>query len=497
MSVYLFVILLYFCVLIGVAVRKSLSVKTQEDFMVAGRRVSTWFLVGTLVCTWVGSGSLFGSAGLAFREGFSALWFSAGAWVGLIVVYFLADRVRRIAEFTVPDILERRYNSTARILGTVIIAIAYLAIAGYQFKGGGKLLNIMTRTNPIDPLTGIDPLVGAAITCGVVVVFTLLAGMVSIMSVDLMNGIIITLSVITAVPLLLLQEDFGGWAGVVQALPEKYFEIGGGHDWVWFAGIFFPTFFLLMGESSIYQKFFAARDAATARRAVIGMVIGVVVIETLLALVAVVGSSRYISNAAFVLPGGGINPAMAETIILHLARFELPELAGALMLAAAVAIILSTANTFLMIPAMNMTRDVYQRFLNPNASSTKIVTVNRLLIVVLAAIAFVVATQFETILSMAFTAYTMVGAGITPVLLASFLWTRVTPAGGVASMISSMVVTIAITAINAVRAEPLLEADYIIIPAVLVSFTSLIGVSLATRPCPREKWEPFVTRQAA
>jgi len=175
----------------------------------------------------------------------------------------------------------------------------------------------------------------------------------------------------------------------------------------------------------------------------------------------------------------------------------LPEVAGALMLAAAVAIILSTANTFLMIPSMNLTRDVYQRFIHPEASSKKVVAVNRILIVVIALIAFVVATQFETILGMAFTAYTMVGAGITPVLLASFLWKRVTPAGAVASMVSSMVVTIAITVVNAVRVEPLLEADYIIIPAVLVSFSCLIGVSLLTRPSPKEKWEPFVTRQAA
>ncbi len=497
MSVYAIVILGYFCVLIGIGIRKSLRVKTQEDFMVAGRSVSLWFLVGTLVCTWIGSGSLFGSAGLAFREGFSALWFSAGAWIGLIVVYFLADRVRRIAEFTVPDILEKRYNPTARILGTIIIVIAYMAIAGYQFKGGGKLLNIITRTNPVDPLTGIDPLVGAAITCGIVVLFTLLAGMVSIMSVDLMNGIIITLSVILAVPILLMQDDIGGWTGVMQALPERYFDVGGGHEWVWFAGIFFPSFFLLMGESSIYQKFFAAKDAATARRAVIGMVVGVVVIESMLALVAIIGSSRYFSNEAFQLPGGALNPAMAETIILHIARFELPQFAGALMLAAAVAIILSTANTFLMVPSMNLTRDVYQRFIRPDASSKKVVAVNRFLIVVIALIAFVVATQFETILGMAFTAYTMVGAGITPVLLASFLWKRVTPAGGVASMLSSMIVTIAITVINAVRTEPLLEADYIIIPAVLVSFSCLIGVSLLTRASPREKWEPFVTRQAA
>ena len=87
--------------------------------MVAGRSVSTWYLVGTLICTWIGSGSLFGGAGLAFREGIGDLWMSAGAWVGILIVYFLAHRVRRIAEFTVADILEKRYTPLARVLGTL------------------------------------------------------------------------------------------------------------------------------------------------------------------------------------------------------------------------------------------------------------------------------------------------------------------------------------------------------------------------------------------
>src|SRR5512137_1002568 len=89
----------YVLVIITISLVKSRRIKTQDDFMVAGRKVSTLFLVGTLICTWVGSGSLFGGAGRAFREGFSALWMSAGAWAGLLIVYFLAPRVRRIAQY--------------------------------------------------------------------------------------------------------------------------------------------------------------------------------------------------------------------------------------------------------------------------------------------------------------------------------------------------------------------------------------------------------------
>ena len=107
--IYIWSIVAYLAVLIGVSIFKSRQVKTQDDFMVAGRSVTATYLVATLVCTWIGSGSLFGGAGRAFREGFSALWMSAGAWVGIAIVYFLAPKVRRIAQYTVPDILEKRF----------------------------------------------------------------------------------------------------------------------------------------------------------------------------------------------------------------------------------------------------------------------------------------------------------------------------------------------------------------------------------------------------
>ena len=136
--IYVAVLAVYLVALVGISIYKSRSVKTQDDFMVAGRAVPWYLLVGTLVCTWIGSGSLFCGAGRAFREGFSALWMSAGAWVGIAIVYFLAGKVRKIAQYTVPDILETRYHPAARILGTLAIIIAYMTIASYQFIGGGS-----------------------------------------------------------------------------------------------------------------------------------------------------------------------------------------------------------------------------------------------------------------------------------------------------------------------------------------------------------------------
>jgi len=112
-------------------------------------------------------------------------------------------------------------------------------------------------------------------------------------------------------------------------------------------------------------------------------------------------------------------------------------------------------------------------------------------------------SQFETILEMALMSYTMIGASLAPALLAAFFWKRVTRAGGVASIASGMLTVIAIAVLNSVYKESAdgisfvvmsfpLDTDYIAIPAVIVSVTTLIVVSLMTpRPADAE-WQPFI-----
>src|SRR5918996_4460375 len=152
---YLTAVLVYLGILICIGLWQARNVKSGEDFLVAGRTLPARVLVFTLLSTWIGSGSLFGGAGLGYRAGFPGLWQSAGAWVGIAGVYFLAHRVRRIAKFTMPDILELRYGPAARVIGTLVTTIAYTTIAAYQFRGGGRLLNLVA---------GIDIGTGAMMT---------------------------------------------------------------------------------------------------------------------------------------------------------------------------------------------------------------------------------------------------------------------------------------------------------------------------------------------
>ncbi|MEO9477176.1 MAG: sodium:solute symporter family protein [Cyclobacteriaceae bacterium] len=484
----------YILVLAGIVIYKSRSVKTEDDFIAAGRNVPIYLLVGTLITTWVGSGSLFGTAGLTFRTGFSELWFSAGAWIGILVVFFIAARVRKIAQYTLTDILEKRYSPLARLLGTITIILAYIMIAGYQFKGGGRFLSILSEG-------AITPEMGTLISFVVIVAFTALAGMVSIVSIDIFNGVIMLLAMVITLPVLLSQE--GGWSEVSATISEispDHLSITEGHPFHWYVGILLPTLLLLLSESSMYQKFSSAKDSASAKKAVFGMFAGVVIIEVLMCTIAVVGFAIYATDPRFFNPDGSINAGMSEEIILRIGFEQLPPLLGSLLFAGGIAIILSTGNTFLMVASTNISRDIFEKYVFKNLDSKKKILLQRIMIVLLGFVAFLIITRFTTILEMAFISYTMIGASLAPALIATFFWRRVTKQGGVASIASGMITVVLISVLNSIFENSALDlgfmsfpfdTDLIAIPALIVSLTTLIAVSLATRPTEKEVVNTF------
>lgn len=454
--------------------------------MVAGRKLSAGVLVGTLLATWIGAGSLTGGSGLAYSKGFSALWFDAGVWVALIVIYLIAGRVRKFAQFTVPDILEARYSPAARILGTLVTVIAYTAIVSYQYKAGGKVLEL---------LTGLTMDQGMILTAIFVIAYTALAGMISVAYTDVVNGIIMTIGLFIALPFLF--SNAGGWDGLVAKLPETHFTVFGDMT-AWEAiGYALPTMLLLLGESGMYQRFFSAKDEKTARRGVVGLIIGTIVIETVIVLLAITGSAIF-------------PDIVPEDVIFIAVKEALPTMIGGLCLAAIVAVIVSTADSFLLVPATNLMRDVYQRFINPAATQNQMVKYSRIVVILLGIIAFVQVRFFDSILKMAIYAYTVYGVGITPALLAAFFWKRATAAGAVASMSVGAVITIGWELIaKKYYGDFIVDFGWVLIdksvpisdiitvyPALMTSLAALIIVSLLTEKPDRSKWAPFIDDSA-
>ena len=113
----------------------------------------------------------------------------------------------------------------------------------------------------------------------------------------------------------------------------------------------------------------------------------------------------------------------------------MPFLVGAPLLAAAVAFIITTGDSYLLSCSTNVTHDFYVRFFDPDASQVKRLWITRGVVLALGLVAWVLGTFFPSVLAIQMYSYTMYGAAITPAVLAAFLWKRVTAAGGIASIV--------------------------------------------------------------
>ena len=477
-QLYVVVLAIIVVALLAVAVYRTSRVKTKADYLVAGRSLPALVLVLTLLTSWIGAGSLFAGAENAYKNGFAALWQPAGGWLGLLLIYFIAPRARKFAQITLPDLLEARYNQTARVLGTIAILFAYIGITSYQFKGGGDVLHL------IFPDT-VSSHLGTYIIAAFVILTTALAGMSSVAYMDVAIGSLVTVICIIAAPYLLHQA--GGWAGLHASLPAQYFEPlgnyrlgpGGVQQSVGMGivrGLEFlvPTMLLMLGNQVMYQKFFSARSERDARRSVVGWVLGTLVLETLIVAIAVFGRALYPTGEVALHP---------REIIPYTARHGLPAVMGAVLLGAVFGKVISTASNYLFSPSTNLVNDVFVRYMMPGASNKRVLIVSRLAVVLLGCWALYQAVYAESILQKMLWAYTIYSAALTPVVLAAFYSKRVTAWGAVAAIASGTVVTLAWDAPGVKELFPKILAERdAIFPALAVAVAAMIVVSLLTPP---------------
>jgi SSS family solute:Na+ symporter len=488
-QLYIAVLAIIVVTLLGVAVYRTTLLKTKADYLLAGRSLSAFVLVLTLLTSWIGAGSLFAGAENAYRNGFAALWQPAGGWLGLLLIYFIAPRARKFAQFTLPDLLEARYNQTARVLGTIAILFAFTAITSYQFRGGGDVLHLIFPDV-------ISPNLGTFLIAGFVILTTAMAGMSSVAYMDVAIGSLVTIICVVAAPMLFFKA--GGWPGLHATLPPAYFQVFGNFSvspsgvqqtasmgFVRAMEFLFPTLLLMLGNQVMYQKFFSARSERDARISVIGWTLGTVVLETLIVSIAVIGRALYPTGEVALHP---------REIIPYTARHGLPAVMGAVLLGAIFAKVISTASNYLFSPATNLIEDVFVRYIAPESSNKRILIVSRLAVVLLGCWALYQAVYAQSILEKMLYAYTIYSAALTPVVLAAFYSKRVTAWGAVAAIATGTVVTLAwdnATAKALLHLPPILAQRDAIFPALFTAIAAMIVVSIFTRPPAPEQLAQF------
>src|SRR5271168_3060509 len=240
----------------------------------------------------------------------------------------------------------------------------------YQFIGGGNILHLLFPGV-------ISATLGKYIIAMFVILLTAIAGMSSVAYMDVVIGMLATVTMLIALPVLV--HHAGGWSAVTHALPATHFQVLGDFTLVRALELFLPTCLLMLGNQAMYQKFFSARSEKAASQAVVWWIVGTVILETVIVALAVVGSVLFPTGEVHDHP----REILAYTALHGLNGSPTLNLLGALVIGAIFAKVISTANNFLFSPATNLVNDIFLRYLAPDASNKRILIVSRLMVVLL------------------------------------------------------------------------------------------------------------------
>ncbi|WP_017613368.1 sodium:solute symporter family protein [Nocardiopsis salina] len=459
-TTHLVIIVLYLLVMVAIGLYFSRSSKVGggEDFLFAGRRLSTPVMIATLLVTWVGAGSIIGGANFAYHHGpIAGLIFAAGTPLGIVVLILIARRIRRAARHTVPELLEARFGTGVRTVAALVTAVAYVGLVAAQFIGGGYVLALITPLSPTQ---------GALVAAGMVTVLTVTGGLFSVAYTDFISAVLILGVLVASAPMVLLAV--GGPTAYWEGLPEAATTPTGGLSVFQMLGYFLPPFLLLLADQNLFQRLAAAKDERSARNSALGMLASsflVILPVTLLA-----------TSAAILMPG--IN---GDESVLRLASDGyLPVALGGVLLAGAVAFVITTGSSFMLSAASNIAFDLFARFGGSRVGDRGTLVVQRVSVVAIAAVAIVLGFYFPTVLDLQMYSYTIYGAAITPAVFAVLFWKRATTAGAVAALVAGAAATIGW---EVAGAPGDLNGVVVALPVALVS---LVVVSLLTKaPDPR------------
>ena len=406
----IFVVLAYALAMLLLGWYGMRRARNQEEFLVAGRNLGPACYLGTMAATVLGGAATVGTVRLGYVHGLSGFWLCAMLGGGILVLnLFLAKPLLKLRIYTVTQVLERRYTPLARQASAAIMFVYALMLSVVSVLAMGTVIQVLFEL----------PFWSAILLGGsVVVIYSSIGGMWSLTLTDIVQFVIKTAGLMfVLLPICLTRV--GGWDALVAKLPASAFALTTlGYDTI-FTYFLIYFFGILIGQD-IWQRVFTARSEGVAR--VAGSLAGVYcVIYGLVG--ALIGMC-----ARVLLP----DLADANNAFAAIVRSALPDGIRGLVIAAALAAMMSTASAGLLAASTTLTEDLLPRLRGGRASTLGMA---RLFTLLTGLAVLAIALLVNDVIGALTLAYNLLVGGILVPLLGAILWPRATTAGALASML--------------------------------------------------------------
>jgi SSS family solute:Na+ symporter len=375
----------YFLLLVLIGVQTMRRVKSPDDFAVAGNRIIWPVYFGSLAAAFLGGGASLGVAGAAMRDGYVYMFaFCAFGVQTVLVGYFVAPRLKNyIGAHTLGDIMEAHYGRPARLVTGILSVVLCAGILGAQALAIGTVVNA-TLDVPTVP--------AVIIGMGVVVLYSSFGGAWAVIQTDLLQFVF--LGVLLPVALLIGLDAVGGPSALLDSVPAEHLSFMGDYSPAQFLTLFAA---LLLGETLVppyAQRTFSTPDSRHARKGY--------------ALAGFFSFFFFFTSASLGLIALVLYPDIESdqalpTVVMNL----MPVGVLGLVVAALMAVVMSTASSYLNSTAVVLTKDIYQPLSATELPPSRRLTVERATSVVVGAGATIFALSVPSIVDALLYSYTL------------------------------------------------------------------------------------------
>ncbi len=462
-------LLVYVVIMVLIGIYTYRFMHTLDDFLLGGRKLGALVIAFSERASGESAWFLLGLPGFAYAMGMSVFWTVVGVALGIFVSWtVIAKRLRweteKYGALTIPDYLEARFGDRSRIIrvvSTLIILLFYLFYLGAQIIGAGKVLNATF---------GIDTVLGMFIGAGIVALYTMAGGFTAVALTDLVQGIIMLFAAVF-LPILGIAA-LGGvgetFAKLREIDPSFLSVLGGkaGRDLI--IGTILGGMGVglgYMGQPHLLTRYMAIKSTHEVRKGVLIAMLWVLLAYWGAPFIGIVGKAYF-----------GPDLADAEKVMPMLAMAVLPPVVAGFVIAGAVAAMMSTADSQLLVVTSAVVEDIYRKLLGKNLSQEKLVAFSRWTTLAVTAFALILALFAKNLIYwLVLYAWSGLGASFGPPILLALLWKRTTRWGALAGMLTGTLTTVLWYNVPALKGTV-----YELIPAFLFSLIATYVVSLLT-----------------
>ena len=422
MQLVLIVVGLYMVAMLSIGIIFSKKTTDSSSYFLSGRSLPSFVLVFTFAATWIGASATLGKSGLAYTSGLSAISPTIGSFIAFFIFTFFAGKIRRVgAEHnisSIPELFERRFGKTTSLIAALVIAYTLIGTTGTQLIAFSKVLEHIFRPY------GISYVQALIISVIIVVIYTVMSGMYGVAYTDVIQGIVLLVTLGCIVPFGAL-DMAGGWANLQASLPENFFVLRPDAAMI---GYTVTNFLYFVAGPPYWQRAFSAKSSGAAQRGVFG---GNVIIVFYTIAIVFIGIC-----AAAIYPGVAAHDT--EMVLLMMVEDLFPTIVYAFTVAGIMSVIMSTTDSYLILSAQTLSTDIVGKFRKDN-DHKKTVLLSRISVVLVGILSLVFALSMQDIFQALILSMSQFAAGVAIPALAALFSRKVTKEGMVASMLSGLV----------------------------------------------------------